>query len=277
MEQGYQAMGTQQFDQAEQQFTEALRLRPNDADALMWLQNAREGKQKAEAQAKRDYETANGKYPADSPGLSAGVILPTDEQKAADAAAAAGDTTVGPGGGTPGASYPGGGGDSAHPYSWTGPGGKSSAPAAGPGFPSPVTEGPDYTPEPTPTQPQPQPQPQTVTPQPQPQYQPQVTPGATGTGDGAPQTQKGYLRITVGQRAKPKPAASGGGEVSGPSAESVRAQADALRRAGRGGDARKLYQQAIDLYDSEGQADPQARASKQMGADYCRRALEQSK
>ena len=110
MEQGYQAMGTQQFDQAEQQFTEALRLRPNDADALMWLQNAREGKQKAEAQAKRDYETANGKYPADSPGLSAGVILPTDEQKAADAAAAAGDTTVGPGGGTPGASYPGGGG-----------------------------------------------------------------------------------------------------------------------------------------------------------------------
>ena len=272
MEQGYQAMGIQQFDQAEQSFTEALRLRPNDADALVWLQNARDGRKKAEEYAKWQYETAGGKYPGATGELAPGEILPTDERKAAEAADAAGLGAVP--GGTPGATYgSGGGGDGSHVYGWQTPGTKPGAPA----FPSPTSEeGTGPAPEPTtPTpQPQPQPQPQPVAPQPQPQ--PSVTPGAS-TGDGAPQAQKGYLRITVGQKPKPKPAAGGGGDASGPSAQSVRSQADALRRAGRGTDAQKLYRQALDLYDKEGQSDPQARAVTQAGADYCRRALEQSK
>ncbi len=266
MEQGYQAMGVQQFDQAEQQFTEALRLRPNDPDALVWLQNARDGRKKAEEYAQWQYETAGGKYPGATEDLAPGEILPTDERKAAEAVAAAG----GPGYGTPGATYPGSG-DSGHPYSWKGSGGQPSAPAGTGGFPAPTSEGPEYTGPGTATPaPQPQPQPQPVAPQPQPT--PQLTP--SGAGGGATEAPKGYLRITVGQ---PKPVKGGGGEVTGPSADSVRAQADALRRAGRGSDARKLYLQAIDLYDREAQSDPQLRAVKQSGADTCRRALEQSK
>jgi tetratricopeptide (TPR) repeat protein len=263
MEQGYQAMGVQQYDQAEGAFTEALRLRANDPDALAWLENARTGRRKAAEYAQWQYETAGGKYPG-APELPGAVIPSTEDRKAAQLAEQAGGTEGG--GGTPGGSYPGAGGG--HGYTWQGSERLPGAPGGG-GFPSPTAEAPGPTPEgetpgpaPMPVQPQPQPQP-VQPPAPQP-----------SAGAGASEQPKGYLHITVGER-KPKPAKAA--EAAGPTADSLRHQADALRRAGRSGDARDLYQRAMDLYEKEGQSDPQARAVKQAGADYCRRAIEQSR
>lgn len=277
MDQGYQALGAQQFDQAEQYFTDALRLRPNDTNALTQLQNARDGRERAKQYAQWRYQTANGKYPGAQQDLSGGVILPTQERKAQEAAAAA---AAGGGGGEPRAE--GGGGDTNHGYSW-----RSGGHLPGTGgsiFPSPTDEGEDYAPtapSTTGSQPQPQQQQQPVAPQPQPQpsqVQPQLQPGATTADDGATEEpQQSYLHITVGEPPKPTATATTPAATAGPTGDTVRAQADALRRAGRNAQARKLYQQAIDLYQKEGQADPQTRAVKQSEADYCRRALEQSK
>jgi predicted NBD/HSP70 family sugar kinase len=80
------------------------------------------------------------------------------------------------------------------------------------------------------------------------------------------------LHIVVGE-ARPQPKPSPG--EPNVTADQIRAQADALRRAGQNAEAKKLYQRAIELYQREAQADPQARAVKQAGMESCRRALEQ--
>lgn len=272
LNEGIQYMAVQQYDRAEASFTEALRLRPNDPQALSWLNNARDARQKLAKYEQWQYETLGGRFPGVTPGsgLSSGQIPAREEQASAVGQAPEQQAPV-----TPSGDY------SSRRYTWRG---AESLPETS-SFPSPRSEM-----EPGPEGPQP-----VASGQPPGQAQPtassqamaggtaspgQLPPGA-GQSNGvmpvlpqsapSPQEPKGYIRITVGE---PRPRAAAGGQP-GPTADAMRQRAESLAALGRTQEAKQAYQQAIELYEKEAETDPEARAVKRAGAESCRRAMEQ--
>lgn len=273
LNEGIQYMAVQQYDRAEANFTEALRLRPNDPQALSWLNNARDARQKLARYEQWEYETLGGRFPGVTPGggLSSGQIPAREEQAPAEGQVPEQQATV-----TPSGDY------SSRRYTWRG---TESLPETPSGFPSPRSEmepGPEG-PQPVssgqlPSQPQPVPAGQGST-----AGAPMAGPSAPGAEASAgatppspptppvPQEPKGYIRITVGE---PQPRAAAGGQP-GPTADAVRQRAESLAALGRTQEAKQAYQQAIELYEREAEADPEARAVKRAGAESCRRAIDQ--
>ncbi len=272
MEQGTKYMALQDYNRAEAAFTDALRLRPEDPEAVAWLKRAQDGRQQY-AQLKRwEYTTLGGRFPGvtgENP-LTPAKILPTAERQAQEAQARAAAQA--------GASGQGGS-SSPRRYTWAGATSTDWRPTGDTGqFPSPRQEvGTGFFPEPTGAGVEYRPGAtgttgaQTAGTAQQPSGAATAQPVVTGPILEPERAPTGHLRITVGEP-HPSPAAA---RPAGPQADQVRQQADEARRAGRGGEAGKLYQQAADLYQAEARADPQARAVKQAGADYCRRAGEQ--
>ncbi|MCX7599014.1 MAG: tetratricopeptide repeat protein [Armatimonadetes bacterium] len=274
LNEGIQYMAVQQYDRAEANFTEALRLKPNDPQALNWLNSARDARQKLAKYEQWQYETLGGRFPGVTPGsgLSSGQIPATEEQAPAE-----GQGPVQQPGAMPSGDY------SSRRYTWRG---AESPPETPSSFPSPRAE----------MEPGPEgPQPVTSSQPPAPTQPPGASQGAAGNvpspgqpppGSGqstsgapasppppapVPQEAKGYIRITVGEpRTKP----TGGGSPS-PTADAVRQHADSLAAMGRTQEAKQAYQQAIELYEREAEADPEARAVKRAGAESCRRAMDQ--
>lgn len=281
MEQGTRYMAMQEYARAEMSFADALRLRPNDSEALAWLQRAQDGRRQLERVRQWEYMTMGGRYPPPTGGnpLTGGKILSTEERKAQEAQQAKAAAGQGEGGGNyPSASSP-------RRYTWRGATSTDwqSADTSG-GFPSPRQEigTSGFFPEPSGQGTQPQ----AVSPG-QPGYGQQpaqpATPGAAqappaGVQQPAvppqPEGPVGHVRITVGDP-RPPVQQHQSQQPQTPAADDVRRQADEARRAGRLDDACRLYKRAADLYQAEAQADPQARALKQASADYCRRASEQ--
>ena len=275
MNEGIQFMAVQQYDRAEANFTEALRLRPNDPQALSWLNNARDARQKLARYEQWQYETLGGRFPGvtSGSGLSPGQIPAGEEQAPVEQQAPPAQSAGTP----PSGDY------SSRRYTWRG---AEALPETPSGFPSPRSEM-----EPGPEGPQP-----ASASQPASQGQPtgasqgtptgpagygQPVPGAESATSAAPATSasptpppqepKGYIRITVGEP-RPKPATTG---PPPPSADAVRQHAESLAAMGRTQEARRAYQQAIELYEREAEADPEARAVKRAGAESCRRAIDQ--
>lgn len=272
LNEGIQYMAVQQYDRAEASFTEALRLRPNDPQALSWLNNARDARQKLAKYEQWQYETLDGRFPGVTPGsgLSSGQIPASQEQATAEGQVPPAQAT-----GMPAGNY------SSRRYTWRG---AESLPETPSSFPSPRAEM-----EPGPEGPQP------VSPRPSPgQAQPtaagqgmatsmptpgQSPPGAEASAGPAatsqpstpvPQEPRGYIRITVGE---PRPRTAAGPPAQ--TADAVRQHAESLAAMGRTQEAKQAYQQAIELYEREAEADPEARAVKRAGAESCRRAIEQ--
>ncbi len=272
MQLGKEYMARQEYDQAEAAFSDALRLKPDSAEAQQWLQRAQQGREMLARLRQWNYVTAGGKFPGQQGTLPPAQITPTRERRQQEQQAqAAARATRRRSSWTP------------RRYEWR-------TPSTASNYPSPRQEfgPPEYAPT-TPAG--------SWGPVPPAAGQPPVPLGAGPAGTQAPTAQaptgaggqpseatasqpeasepskpKGYLRIVVGE---PRPKAEAAPANRGPSADAVRAQADQLRRAGRKQEAKRLYQRAIELYRKEAEADPTARAVKEAGIESCRRAIEQ--
>lgn len=273
LNEGIQYMAVQQYDRAEANFTEALRLRPNDPQALSWLNNARDARQKLAKYEQWQYETLGGRFPGVTPGsgLSSGQIPAGEEQASTEGQAPPAQAPA-----TPSGDY------SSRRYTWRG---AESLPETPSGFPSPRSEMEPGPEGPQPASPGPMPGQAQLpgasqgmaagTPSPG-QWPPgaEASAGAPATSQPptpTPQEPKGYIRITVGE---PRPRTAAGGS-SAQTADAVRQRAESLAAMGRTQEAKQAYQQAIELYEREAEADPEARAVKRAGAESCRRAMEQ--
>jgi tetratricopeptide (TPR) repeat protein len=272
MEQGTRYMALQDYGRAEQAFTEALRLRPDDQQALSWLEKARESRQQLAQYKQWEYMTMGGRFPGVTGAnpLTPAQILPSAERKAQEGQSQQAQ-------GQPSGSYPSA--SSHRRYTWRGATSTDWEPTGDiTAFPSPRQEfGPGPLPETASAQsgqytaPPGQgtaAQPALGTTQPVP---PATLEGAASPPAPAEQPPSGHLRITVGE---PK-VIHRVTQTQTPRADDLRHQAEEARRAGNKKEAQRLFQRAAELYQAEAQADPQARAVKEASADYCRRASEQ--
>lgn len=272
MDQGMKYMALQEFARAEAAFADALRLKPDDPNALSWLQRARKNREQLAKLQQWEYLTHGGKFPGiRGQALAPARITPTAERRAQQAAQQRASSSTRP------AAPP-------RRYTWRGAGEWTGT--SGPGqFPSPRTEFSPLSgfgaPAGSPVYPQPQGPPASASSTAGTGQAPQQV-GAQGSGQAQgqaptqqepskPEPPQGYVRITVGE---PRPQDTTPAEAR-PKADDVRAQADAARKAGQLDQAARLYRRAEELYRSEAQADPQARAVKEAAADYCRRVAEQ--
>ncbi|MBC7288444.1 MAG: tetratricopeptide repeat protein [Armatimonadetes bacterium] len=276
MELGIRYLAQDQVDQAIAAFTDALRLKPGDPEAQKMLQQAKQRQQILAQWQQWNYMTAGGRFPGQEGTLPPAEITPTRERREQEASAG---SPAGGSGRVP--SWQAGG----RTYHWGPPASPSDFPSPRQEFgppeymassPGPASSALPQTPYGQYQTPQGQ-SPATATPSPPTPAPPQSTQQAapqeqarSGEGGTAAAAPKGYVRIVVGER---KPSSEQG--TRAPSADSVRERADQLRRAGRLKEARELYQQAIELYRKEAEADPAARATKEAGIDSCRQAIEQ--